>query len=312
MNAFIFPGQGSQHVGMGRDFLKAYPDVFEELFAEANEALGFDLKEICLYGPTETLTSTEIAQPAIVTLNVGIYRLLQHENITPTYVAGHSVGQFAALVAAGVFTFSDTIKIVHQRGKRMMAVTKKGTMLAVVCSRQEQLQEVIAEAMNHRIDVAGYNSPQQVVFSGEMTEIDALQAQLAVMTGVRAKRINVSQGFHSRLMEEMELDFMRDVQQFPMQDASIPVVLNCSALETKNKTAILEDIRLQCTYPVLWEQTISHLCERGVYHFIEVGTSRTLTGFMRAFERPQIKTYAMESAMKVKKYIRTYQKSYQR
>lgn len=307
MIAFVFPGQGSQHVGMGRDYVRHEPDVFEELFMVAQEALGFDIKQYCLYGPMETLTSTEIAQPAILTISVGIHRLLVQKNITPDYVAGHSVGQFSALVAAGSLSFEDALQIVHQRGKSMQSVTRKGTMLAVVSSQVERMQKVLVTAADHSVEVAAHNSPQQIVFSGEIEKIKAFQIALDSEMGIRTRLLQVSQAFHSSLMEEMESEFMNFVQQFPIADPTIPVVLNCSATSTLQREDILEDIRLQCTYPVLWRQTMEFLHDAGVYSLIEVGPNRTLTGFMRAFGYDHIRTYTTDRAVRLKKNMRAFQ-----
>ena len=306
--AFLFPGQGSQQVGMGKDFYSNYNEIYKTLFEEANDTLGVDLKKLCFSGPNDQLTATEIAQPAILTSSIGVYRLLESEGIIPDYVAGHSVGQFSALVASGSLAFSDALKIVHQRGKSMAAVKKSGTMVAVVGSREEQLNEILDQSYHHGVELAGHNSPIQVVFSGEVERIEKFKKFVDLIPGMKSKLLNVSQGFHSSLMQEMEHEFMDYITQFSIKDALIPIILNCNAQSTTSKKEILEDIQLQCTQPVLWKQTMERLFTLNTRKFFEVGSSKTLLGLMRSFHLQDISTFSTESVMSYKKNVNKFNK----
>ncbi|MGX4668271.1 ACP S-malonyltransferase [Cerasibacillus sp. JNUCC 74] len=305
--SFLFPGQGSQHVGMSKDYYNRYKDIYINIFEKAKQSLGFDLKLICFSGPNDRLTATEVAQPAILTASVGVYLLLMEQGIQPNYVAGHSVGQFAALVAAGALTYSDALKIVHKRGQCMRAVKQSGKMVAVVGSKEEQIECIINQSYEAEVDIAGYNSPLQVVFSGAAKNIELFYEQVEQIPGVRAKLLNVSQGFHSRLMKDMEEEFMDYVSKFNISNAKIPVILNCSAKVTKDCTEIMEDIRLQCTNAVLWKQTVQNLVDLKTEKFIEVGASKTLTGFMRSYDH-NVPTYSTESVMAMKKMLKKHEK----
>ncbi|KAA0560853.1 ACP S-malonyltransferase [Bacillus sp. CH30_1T] len=308
--AFIFPGQGSQHIGMAKDFYKQFPSIFTTIFEEAEDALGVPLKKLCFFGPNETLTSTDIAQPAILTTSVGVYKLLESEGVTPDYVAGHSIGQFSALVAAGSYQFSDALKIVHQRGKSMARVKRKGTMLAVVGSKEEQILEVIDKSFDFNVELAAHNSPLQIVFSGEVDLIVKFKEYMDSIPGIKTKLLNVSQGFHSKLMEEMESGFYDYVSGFSLNEPEIPIILNCDSKLTWKKAAILEDIRLQCTQPVLWKQTIESLHSFDIQEIFEVGPSKTLSGLMRSFGKKAITTYSTESVMSYKKSVKKSSKTF--
>ncbi len=183
--AFIFPGQGSQHVGMAKDYFRKYKAIFRELFDEANDVLGFNLKQLCFYGPLDQLTATEVTQPAILTVSVGVLRLFVAEGILPDMVAGHSVGQFAALVAAEVVDFADALKIVRKRGQYMSDVKQLGGMVAVVTANERQIDNILSMCDLYDLDFAAYNSLNQVVFSGSIAKIQNLHNQISGIPGVR-------------------------------------------------------------------------------------------------------------------------------
>ncbi|MBD8498173.1 ACP S-malonyltransferase [Paenibacillus arenosi] len=281
--AFLFPGQGSQIVGMGKNYARRFGSDFESIFDEASDALGFDLRQLCYAGPERDLMKTEIAQPAIVTVSSGILRVLIREGLCPDIVAGHSVGQYSALVAAGVLSFADAVKLVRKRGEFMAAVRTPGTMAAVVVSQPEQMSQVIAEVKNMELDIAGMNTPSQIVVSGANHIVPMLLEQLQAIQGIRTKPLAVSHAFHSRLMIEMEEPLMAYAAGLSFYDAQVPVVLNETAKVTTAVVDIVEDIRAQCTKPVAWRQTIEAIGQYEVQHVIEVGAGNTLTGMMRSF-----------------------------
>ncbi|KEO85008.1 ACP S-malonyltransferase [Tumebacillus flagellatus] len=300
--AFIFPGQGTQAVGMGRDFTARHPAVFGPLFEEANDILGFDLKKLCFQGPIEELTDTSVAQSAIYTVSVGVHRLLMQEGFKPDIVAGLSLGQFAAIAASGAMTFQDGLNIVKRRGKLMSEVKRLGEMVAVITLNEETMDHVkeIVAARGGNIGVD--NSPTQVVLSGEAETMRALFEELGTITGVKPRMLRVSQAFHSELMAEMEDELMDYVAQFPLQRPDTPIILNCEASVEYTLQAILDDIRGQCTKTVQWRKTVDKLAELGVDTLVEVGASRTLVGLMKAW--PQHK-WTLCTTDSTSNYMRT-------
>ncbi|MDQ0418548.1 [acyl-carrier-protein] S-malonyltransferase [Croceifilum oryzae] len=298
--AFLFPGQGSQHVGMGKDFYRRHEAIFSDLFHEANDVLGFDLQKVCFQGPSEDLTATEMAQPAILTVSVGVYRLLEQEGLTPLAMAGHSVGQFSALVASGALTFADALQMVRKRGECMASVRQSGSMVAIVTSKNELMTEALTWIEEQEIDIAAYNAPNQIVLSGAVEQMNEAYTVLDEIEGIKAKRLSVSQAFHSRLMAEMEPEFMEFITRFSFRAPRVPIVLNCTAKESQDVDSILEDVRAQCTSPVRWTQTIQRLAEMKIERFVEVGSSKTLTGLMRSFAEGY-QVYSTESPMALAK-----------
>ncbi|MBL0387164.1 acyltransferase domain-containing protein [Tumebacillus sp. ITR2] len=300
--AFIFPGQGTQAVGMGRDFTSRHPAVFGPLFEEANDILGFDLKKLCFQGPIEELTDTSVAQSAIYTVSVGVHRLLTNEGFRPDIVAGLSLGQFAAIAASGAMTFQDGLQIVKRRGKLMSEVKRQGDMVAVITLNEEtmdQVKEVVAlRGGNIGVD----NSPTQLVLSGEAETMKALFEELGTITGVKPRMLRVSQAFHSDLMIEMEDDLMEYVAQFPLKKPDTPIILNCGAQVEDSLQGIIDDIRGQCTKTVQWRKTVDKLAELGVETLVEVGASRTLVGLMKAW--PQHK-WTLCTTDSTSNYMRT-------
>lgn len=309
MIAFIFPGQGSQTVGMCKGYYDKFPEIFNPLFEEAADTLGFDLKKMCLYGPMEQLTETSVAQPAILTVSTGISRILESMNIRASMVAGHSFGQFSALVAAGVLPFHDALRIVRKRGQAMSQVKTPGSMLGVMTHTSEKIFQIMEEAKPYQIDVGAFNSPTQVVFSGASTNVEQFQQDISQFPGVKVKMLATSQAFHSRLMKEMVSEFMEYVHSFPMQRARIPIILNCSAQKTVDEAAILADIKLQCTDTILWETTIHSLIAAGIEHFIEVGPGNTLTKLCWLFQQ-NISISSTETPMKLKKMTELWEKEW--
>ncbi|SDY98480.1 ACP S-malonyltransferase [Thermoactinomyces sp. DSM 45892] len=301
--AFIFPGQGSQHVGMGRDFYRRYESIFSSLFQEANDVLGFDLQKICFQGPVEYLTATEVAQPAILTVSVGVYRVLEQEGITPSAMAGHSVGQFSALVASRSLTFADALQIVRKRGRCMASVKRPGSMVAIVTSKQELMAEALTWIEEQEIDIAAYNAPNQIVLSGAVEKMNEAYTVLDEVEGIKAKKLSVSQAFHSRLMGEMEAELMEFISRFSLRTPRVPIVLNGTAKESHDVDLIVEDVRRQCTSPVKWTQTITRLAEMEIEQFVEVGSSKTLSGLMRSFAEGY-QVHSTESPMALAKALK--------
>lgn len=303
--AFLFPGQGTQAVGMGRDFTQRHPAVFSSLFEEANDLLGFDLKKLCFQGPIEELTDTAVAQSAIYTVSVGVFRLLQQEGYQPDLVAGMSLGQFAAIVASGALSFQDGLQIVKRRGELMSAIKQQGDMVAVITLNEglmEQVKEVVA-ALGGNIGVD--NSPTQVVLSGASEKMKECFDALVEITGVKPRMLRVSQAFHSPLMLEVEDELMDYVAQFPLHDPKLPILLNCAAQFGATAGDIFADIRGQVTQTVQWRQTVDKLAELGVETLVEVGASRTLVGLLKAWPQHKWKACTTDSTSNYMKTAKT-------
>ncbi len=303
--ACLFPGQGSQQVGMGKDICGHW-QVARETFLEANDVLGFDLTKLCFTGPQTQLTATQYAQPAILTTSVALLRVLAHQEIKPAAVAGHSIGSFAALVAAEALTFADALRAVQQRGLLMAAVQQRGSMLAVACANQEKLNETEALAREqYALDVAAYNSPSQIVFSGLEEAIQALQDALADKSGLQARRFAVSHAFHSRLMAEKKKCWEQYLEGLLIARAHIPVGLNVTGEFTQDAQQIRADLIEQFTSAVQWHHLFSQLVEQSYDLLFEVGMGRTLTGLARAWhEKPTVLTTDSTAALtKVLKYV---------
>ncbi len=293
--AFLFPGQGSQCVGMGKDIFVRW-GAARRVFAEANDLLGYDLKKLCFEGPLARLTTTEEAQPAILTTSIAIMRVLETEGMTADVVAGHSIGMFAALVAAESLTFADALRLVRQRGVLMSEVEQRGTMLAVVASREEAMVEILSLA--EHVDVAAYNSSTQTVFSGSLQAIEDLETRLANRIGVHSRRFQVSHAFHSRLMAEKQDAWKECLRTLTIKEASIPVGLNVTGELTTQPESIREDLSAQLTCPVQWQRIFTALLEQETGFFLEIGMGRTLAGFARSWpQKPQVYTSDSPSAI---------------
>ncbi|WP_249669144.1 ACP S-malonyltransferase [Bacillus altitudinis] len=301
--AFIFPGQGSQYIGMMKDFYVRYPHVFNQLFEEAADQLHIDFKKICFNGSEQELTSTDIAQPAILLHSVGIQRLLELEGISPDITTGHSVGQFSALVTAKALTFSEAVQLVHKRGVFMKNTTERGKMLAIVSSQSEILQEILIDAKKLGVDIAAINSPLQAVISGLEGKINEIYKVLEFKKGVKANFLKVSHAFHSNLMAEAQMNFSDYVKQFRFNTPIIPIILNNTSLPSTEVEEIRNDLIKQCTDTVFWSATVEQLISLHLKNIIEVGPKKTLTGLARSFQMKP-KFLPTDSFMAYKKILK--------
>jgi [acyl-carrier-protein] S-malonyltransferase len=274
--AFVFPGQGSQRVGMGREFL-GHP-IGRDTFARADAILGFSLSAICLEGPEDLLTRTEVAQPAIFTVSHLAARMLDERGVRPTAVAGHSLGEYSALVVAGVMSFDDGLLVVRRRGELMAAIGDQveGAMAAIVNLTAEAVEEICHEVPG-QVEVANYNSPKQTVISGNLSAIDEAIA-LAKARGARAVRLNVAAPFHSSFMAPLADEMARVLADVEMHPPRIPIVTNITAEYAQTPQAIREALTRQIAGSVRWADSIRRLADDGVEATIEVGPGGVLTG----------------------------------
>jgi [acyl-carrier-protein] S-malonyltransferase len=306
--AFVFPGQGSQEVGMGKDLIKNYKEA-NELFDEANIALkdeGLDLKELCLEGPEEELTKTINVQPAMLTISIILYRLLQKNNINPDIVAGHSLGEYSALVAASSIEFKEAIRSVRKRGQYMQTATPFGigSMAAIISLYKDKIEELIKKTSKFGIiEIANYNSPYQIVVSGKSEVIEKL-----LILGEEEEEINiiplkVSAPFHSSLMRKAKENFAGYIRNINIQDPQIPVICNVTADYVKTKEEIKDALIEQVTHPIKWVDIIKRINSEGINCFVEVGPGNVLKKLIKQI-LPRAKVYNVYDSESLEKVIR--------
>ncbi len=273
--AFVFPGQGSQKVGMLQDLYNAYP-IVKQRFEEADDALGYSITKLCFEGPDTELVKTANTQPAILTASIACYEVLKEQGFTPDIVGGHSLGEYSALVAAGVLNFKDAVYVVHKRGQYMQEAVPlgKGAMAAILALPREQVVEICEEVS------ASVGSVQAVNFNcpGQAEKMKEAGAKRAVM-------LPVSAPFHSRLMEPAALRLKEELDKIQVNDAQIPVVANVTGKILTNANDIKESLVTQAANPVLWEDCVAEMVNFGVTRFVEVGPGKVLTGFTKKINK---------------------------
>lgn len=288
--AFIFPGQGSQAVGMGRDFYEQEP-IARNVFEEADDTLGFKLSKLCFEGPEEELKLTFNTQPALFTVSAAILQVLRSRvNVQPDYVAGHSLGEYTAYYAAGAMSFRKGVELVHKRGTFMEQAVPAGlgAMSAVLGMARSPLAEICESVTRNGnvVELANLNCPGQIVISGSKEGVEEA-GKLAKEAG--AKRViplTVSGPFHSSLMkpaaEKMEQE-LRGYANF--SDPAVPVIANVSAKPISSKEEMVDTLIQQVSSPVLWEDSVRTLIEHGVDHFVEIGSGTVLAGLVKKIDR---------------------------
>ena len=280
--AFLFPGQGSQKVGMGRDLVDAFP-VAREVFEQAREVLGFDLPALCFDGPMEELTETRNAQPAILLHSLAVAAVLREElALVPDFVAGHSLGEFSATAAAGTLQTQDALRVVRRRGELMWEAGTRvpGTMAAVMGLEPERIAEVCESVSGEGrgvVVLANLNSPAQSVISGDVAAVEAAGAPLKEAGAKRVLPLNVSGAFHSPLMEVVQADFQAFLGPLTLADPVAPLVRNVSAAPTGDSEEIRRGFVEQLVSPVRWHESVERMVEDGVTTFVEVGPGNVLT-----------------------------------
>jgi [acyl-carrier-protein] S-malonyltransferase len=285
--AMLFPGQGSQAVGMGADLAAAFPAA-RAVFARADAVLGYALSELCFAGPLETLTETHHAQPALLTHSVAVLRVLELHGVEPAVAAGHSLGEYSALVAARGLDFEAALHIVRRRGELMFAsgVTTPGTMAAVVGADPEVVAAACAAASALGVcEIANRNAPDQVVISGAVGAVTDAMARLQAAGVKIVKRLNVSGAFHSALMREPAAALAAYLDEFTFRDAAVPVIANVTAAPVQRGTELRELLKRQIHSPVRWNESMEAMRRLFPGPALELGAGSVLKGLLRRIDR---------------------------
>jgi [acyl-carrier-protein] S-malonyltransferase len=295
--AFLFPGQGSQYPGMGRDLAANFPES-RQVFDEADAALGFSISKLCFEGSEEALKLTENTQPAILTVSTAAYRALETRGIVPDFAAGHSLGEYSALVAAGALEYSAAVKIVRRRGQYMQEAVAagEGAMAAILGLAPAEVAEICKKAADHEIvSPANMNSPEQTVISGSATAVKRA-VEIASQSGAkRAVILPVSAPFHCELMAPSQKRLEPDLRAATFAALRFPVVTNVDAETIASGEEARDALIRQVTQPVRWLDSVHEMIELGVTIFVEVGPGKVLSGLMRQIDR-SVRCFNVEDA----------------
>ncbi|QHS22213.1 ACP S-malonyltransferase [Virgibacillus sp. MSP4-1] len=306
--AFLFPGQGSQETGMAKAFYEKDEDV-RTLVDQAEEVLQVPIKKLMFEGPQEELTKTEHAQPALLLSSLAALKVLEKEGIRPEMAAGHSLGEYSALVSAGALSAEDGLKLVQKRGQLMEKAypAGKGSMAAVLGLDESTVQHTIQEISEQGevVDIANDNCPGQIVISGTKQGIEQAVDKLKENGAKKVLPLNVSGPFHSRLMEPASGELAAELNQVNIKDADFPVYANVTAEPVQDQTEIRDLLVKQLYSPVRFSETISNMLEKDVDAFVEVGNGKVLSGLVRKVKR-RAKTFSVQDPDSMNAFLEWY------
>jgi [acyl-carrier-protein] S-malonyltransferase len=288
--AFIFPGQGSQKVGMGRALADAYP-ICRAAFRDADDALGESLSRVIFDGPEDQLTLTEHAQPAILAVSIAAYRLLESRGLQPAFVAGHSLGEYSANVAAGTFAFADALRIVRRRGRYMQEAVPvgEGAMAAILGLDAEKISIACTDAAQGEVvSAANLNGGGQVVIGGARDAVRRAGERAKALGAKRIIPLNVSAPFHTALMKPAETRLAPELRALAVADPRLPIVANVDAQPKRTAGEAIDALIAQIASPVKWQGVIERLASEGVTTYVEVGPGSVLSGLVRKIQRDAI------------------------
>ena len=300
--AFIFPGQGSQYVGMGKELFENF-SVAKQIFEEADDALHFSISALCFKGPEEALKLTENTQPAVLTTSIAALKVLQAEKrMTPQFTAGHSLGEYSALVASGALTFSEAVKIVRLRGKFMQEAVPvgEGAMAAVLGMERERVEKLCEEISSGEVlTPANFNCPGQIVIAGHSKAVERAIGRVK-QEGKKAVLLPVSAPFHSPLMKPAGERLEKALEEISVGDLKIPVVTNVEAEVNTSKDRVKGLLVAQVSSPVRWEESMRKMIEKGIDQVLEIGPGKILSGLMKRIDS-HVETKNLEDLQTLKK-----------
>jgi [acyl-carrier-protein] S-malonyltransferase len=300
--AFIFPGQGSQYVGMGKEFCENF-NVAKQIFQEADDSLHLMISKLCFKGPEETLKLTENSQPAVLTTSIASLKVLQTEKgLKPQFTAGHSLGEYSALVASEALTFSEAVKIVHFRGKFMQEAVPvgEGAMAAVLGMEQEKVEKICEEVSSGEVlTTANFNCPGQIVVAGHAKAVERAIERIK-QEGKKAVLLPVSAPFHSPLMKPAAERLEKALEEISVSDLKIPVVTNVEAEVNTLKDRVKGLLVAQVSSPVRWEESMRKMITKGIEQVLEIGPGKVLSGLMKRIDH-RIETGNLEDIQTLKK-----------
>ncbi|PHS32053.1 MAG: [acyl-carrier-protein] S-malonyltransferase [Alkaliphilus sp.] len=311
MLAFVFPGQGAQYVGMGKEIAENF-SVARHTFEEASDAVNMNMQNLCFHGPTEELVKTENTQPAILTTSVAIMKVLENEGLNCDITAGLSLGEYTSLVKSKVLEFSDAVKIVKNRGKYMQEAVPlgKGTMAAILGLDRERVEKLVAEInQGGVVDIANFNSPGQIVISGEVESINKAVVRAKEIGAKKAVVLPVSAPFHSRMLIPAGKKLRRDLMKCSLGDPETVVITNVHASPLKGKTDVIESLVEQVSSSVLWQDSIELMINDGTSSFVEIGPGKALSSFIKRIARnmnKEVKTCNVDDVNSLKELMKNF------
>ena len=301
--SFVFPGQGSQKVGMGRDFAERDPRLMQDYFQAADDILGFKLSDLCFNGPDDQLRQTQNTQPAIFLVSMVVLDVLRQHGIEPSAAAGHSLGEYSALTCAGVLRFEDALRLVRRRGELMAGVNERtpGAMAAIMGLAPEKIEEICQAARDEGagvVEPANFNTPEQTVISGEAGAVERASALAKEAGSPRVVPLQVGAPFHCSLMKDMADEFAAELDKYPFADPQIPVVANVTSDYVRTAAEVKDALRRQVAGSVRWTDSMRRLAADGYDTFIEAGPGRALTG-MSTKINPGLAAYNVEDGKRL-------------